>query len=34
VLAYDAPDDERYRRIKARSAKILQELERSRARVA
>jgi hypothetical protein len=34
VLAYDAPDDERYHRIKARSAKILQELERSRTRVA
>lgn len=32
--AYDAPDDERYRRIKARSMKLLQELEQNPARVA
>jgi hypothetical protein len=34
VLSYDAPDDERYRRIKARSMTILQELEQQRARLA
>jgi hypothetical protein len=31
---FDAPDDERYRRIKARSIRILEELRQNRARVA
>jgi hypothetical protein len=31
---YDAPDDERYQRVKARAAKILQELQQKPARVA
>lgn len=31
---YDAPEDERYRRAKDRSLRVLQELDRSRARVA
>jgi hypothetical protein len=31
---YDAPDDERYRRIKARSMRLLEELEQSGARIA
>jgi hypothetical protein len=34
TASYDAPDDERYRRIKARSTQILQELEQERARLA
>jgi hypothetical protein len=33
-VGFDAPDDERYRRIKARSMRVLQELEQDRARAA
>jgi hypothetical protein len=34
VTGYEAPDDERYRRIKARSMKVLEELRQRPARVA
>jgi hypothetical protein len=34
AVGFDAPDDERYRRIKARSMRVLEELEQSGARIA